>query len=174
MANDLTTGKPMKLIIGLSRQFISDTFVGQNAGAGRMDRVIEGVKANIIITLVCSAVSMAAILIFGDGLVRLFVNDGSAEVIDKAKIYFYVVVGFYPALGLIFVFRNAIQGLGYGLLPMIGGIFELFARTLVVILLAQPFGFLGICFANPVAWISALIPLIPAYYYLIRKLNNTE
>lgn len=148
------------------------TYVGQNTGAGRIDRVKEGVKANIILTMICSVVSMIAVLVFGDWLARLFLTDASGLVVEKAKIYFFAVAGFYPALGLIFVYRNTLQGLGYGLLPMLGGIFELFARGLVVVILARPLGYLGICLANPVAWISALIPLIPAYYYRIKRLNN--
>lgn len=144
------------------------TYVGQNTGAGRLDRVRDGVRANFILTLICSVVSMIAILAFGDVLVKMFVSENSALVIEKADIYFYAVVGFYPALGLIFVYRNALQGLGYGLLPMLGGIFELFARVLVIIVLTKPLGYLGICLANPVAWVSALIPLIPAYYYRMK------
>ncbi len=146
------------------------TYIGQNTGAGRMDRVKAGVKADIILSLICSAFSMVAVLVFGDFLVRLFVNEDSGIVVEKAKIYFYTVAGFYPALGFIYVYRNSLQGLGYGLLPMVGGIFELFARVLVIIVLAKPFGYVGICFASPVAWVSALIPLIPAYYYRINKL----
>ncbi|WMJ90009.1 MATE family efflux transporter [Anaerocolumna sp. MB42-C2] len=148
------------------------TYVGQNTGAGRMDRVKEGVRAGIIITLICSAVSMVAVLVFGDSLIRLFITDNSGGVLEKAKVYFYAVAGFYPALGFIYVYRNSLQGLGYGLLPMLGGVFELFARVLVILILAKPFGYVGICFANPVAWVSALIPLIPAYYYRMKKLNG--
>ncbi len=144
------------------------TFVGQNTGAGRIDRVKEGVKADIIITLLCSAFSVIAVLVFGDVLVRLFVTEDSGMVVEKARVYFYAVAGFYPALGLIYVYRNSLQGLGYGLLPMLGGIFELLARALVIMVLAKPFGYVGICFANPVAWIFALIPLIPAYYRRIK------
>ncbi len=149
------------------------TYTGQNTGAGRIDRVREGVKAGIIITMVCSVVSMIAVLVFGDSLVRLFITEDSSIAVEQSKIYFYAVAGFYPALGLIFVYRNALQGLGYGLLPLLGGIFELIARVLVVIVLSGPFGYVGICFANPVAWIFALIPLIPAYYYRMKRLNNS-
>jgi Na+-driven multidrug efflux pump len=116
---------------------------------------------------------MAAVLIFGDALVKLFVTGNSEVVVDKAKIYFYAVAFFYIPLGLIYVYRNALQGLGYGLLPMLGGIFELFARGLVIVLLAGPLGYFGICLANPVAWVSALIPIIPAYYYRIKKLSSS-
>jgi len=114
-----------------------------------------------------------AVLVFGDVLVRVFVDDKSGMVVEKAKLYFYAVAGFYPALGLIFVYRNTLQGLGYGLLPMLGGIFELFARVLVIVILTKPLGYFGICLANPVAWGSALIPLIPAYYYRMKKMNHT-
>lgn len=145
------------------------TYVGQNTGAGRMDRVKEGVKATIILTIICGIVSMAAVLIFGNSLVKLFISGNNQIVVDKAQIYFYAVAGCYIPLGLIFVYRNSLQGLGYGLLPMLGGIFELFARGLVIILLTKSLGYFGICLANPVAWISALIPIIPAYYYRIRK-----
>lgn len=148
------------------------TYVGQNTGAGKLDRVKEGVRANIILTLICCAFSMICVLFFGDILVKQFVPDNSAMVMDKAKVYFYAVAGFYPALGLIFVYRNSLQGLGYGLLPMMGGIFELFARALVIMILTKPLGYLGICLASPVAWVSALIPIIPAYYYRIKKLNR--
>lgn len=150
------------------------TYVGQNTGAGRMDRVKQGVRADFILTLICSAFSMVAVLIFGDSLVKLFVTEDVNLILQKARIYFNAVAGFYPALGLIFIYRNTLQGLGDGLLPMLGGIFELLARGLVVVLLAKPFGYVGICFANPVAWISALIPIIPTYYYRMKKLGDRK
>lgn len=57
------------------------------------------------------------------------------------------------------------------MVTLLGGIFELVARGLVVIALASPFGYLGICFANPLAWIFALIPLIPAYYRRMKRMK---
>ncbi|SHO47653.1 MATE family efflux transporter [Anaerocolumna xylanovorans] len=150
------------------------TYVGQNTGAGKMHRVKEGVRSTIILTVIFSLVSMVAVLAFGEPLIKLFGAGDNQIVIEKARVSFQVVAGFYIFLGLIFVYRNALQGLGDGLLPMLGGIFELFARWLVVLLLAKRFGYLGICFANPVAWISALIPIIPAYYYRIKKLSKSN
>ncbi len=146
------------------------TFVGQNTGAGRMDRVKEGVRANIILSIICGVFSMIAVLVFGDILVKFFITENSDLVVEKARIYFYAAAGLYIPLGLIFVYRNSLQGLGYGLLPMMGGIFELIARVLVIFLLTKPLGYVGICLAHPVAWASALIPLIPAYYYRMKKL----
>lgn len=56
--------------------------------------------------------------------------------------------------------------MGYGLVPMLGGVFELVARTLIVVLVAGHTTFAGVCLADPAAWIAALIPLIPYYFIL--------
>lgn len=147
------------------------TFVGQNTGAGRMDRVKEGVKADVILTIFASVICMALILLFGDMMIRAFVKEDVEMVLKNARIFFMLVVGFYPMLGMIFVYRNTLQGLGYGFVPMLGGIFELIARIIVISLLAKPYGFVGICWAHPVAWVSALIPLIPVYYFRMKKVK---
>ena len=52
---------------------------------------------------------------------------------------------------------------------MIGGIFELAARALLIKIIGTTYGYAGICFCDPAAWTAALIPLIPLYYYRIRK-----
>ena len=80
----------------------------------------------------------------------------------------------YSILGIsVFVYnfciRNALQGMGYGMVPMLGGVFELVARTLIVVLVAGRTTFAGVCLADPMAWIAALIPLIPYYYYVMGK-----
>ena len=59
--------------------------------------------------------------------------------------------------------------MGYGMVPMLGGVFELVARTLIVVLVAGRTTFAGVCLADPMAWIAALIPLIPNYYYVRGK-----
>ena len=80
---------------------------------------------------------------------------------------------FFPFLGTIFIYRNTLQGLGDGLVPMLGGVFELAARALLVSLLAPVYGFVGICLCDPGAWIAALIPLVPVYMHRMRKLTRT-
>ena len=145
------------------------TYVGQNKGAGRFDRVKEGVFSVQIIVLIASVICGGLILLFGDAATMLFVTEQADEVIEAARQYLHIVIWFYPFLGTIFVYRNALQGLGYGLVPMLGGVFELVARAISASLLAGPFGYTGIIFSDPCAWISALIPLIPVYYYHMKK-----
>ena len=80
----------------------------------------------------------------------------------------------YPFLGSIFLYRNGLQGLGYGLVPMLGGVFELVARSAIVMFVAGKTSFAGVCLADPAAWIAALIPLIPYYIYVMRKWKKNE
>ncbi len=141
------------------------TFTGQNAGANKMDRVRKGVKITVFITLICSVVNIVLMTCFGGGLVRLFVSDVDAELLRVSQQYFNIIAWFYPVLSLIFIYRNVLQGMGNGFVPMLGGVMELVARVVGVVLLAGPLGYVGICITNPLAWIAALIPTVPAYYY---------
>lgn len=113
---------------------------------------------------------MIAIIHFaGPSMVRIFVGSGQAEVLEKSMIYFKTVAWCYPFLGSIFLYRNALQGLGYGLVPMLGGIFELAARFVVVAAVVGAYGYVGVCFSDPAAWLAALIPIVPYYFYRMRK-----
>ena len=67
--------------------------------------------------------------------------DGSqTDVLNASMVYFKTVAWCYPFLGSIFLYRNALQGLGYGLVPMLGGVFELAARFAVVAAVVRPSG----------------------------------
>ena len=102
-------------------------------------------------------------------MMLLFVSASETEVIDVAVIYFHTVFWCYPFLGSIFIYRNTLQGMGYGLVPMLGGVFELVARSAIVMAVAGRTSFAGVCLSDPAAWIAALIPLVPYYIYTMKK-----
>lgn len=111
---------------------------------------------------------------FGKYMTYLFISPSETEVINVAVTYFHTVLWFYPFLGSIFLYRNTLQGMGYGLIPMLGGIFELVARSVIVTLVAGRTSFAGVCMADPAAWIAALVPLLPYYFYIMKKWKNTN
>lgn len=145
------------------------TYVGQNRGAGRIDRVREGVRCTQYMILAWSVIAMILMFFFGKYMTCIFVNSSETDVLAVSVEYFHTVFWCYPFLGSIFLYRNTLQGMGYGLVPMMGGIFELAARTLIVLLVAGHTSFRGVCLADPAAWIAALIPLVPYYIYIMRK-----
>ena len=145
------------------------TYVGQNRGAGKMDRVKQGVNYCWIMLLVWSVIEMLLMYFGGKYFTYLFVSSSQTDVINVSVTYFHTVFWAYPFLCTIFLFRNALQGMGYGLVPMLGGVFELVARTAIVVFVAGKTTFAGVCLADPVAWIAALIPLIPYYFHIMKK-----
>ena len=145
------------------------TYVGQNRGAGKMDRVKKGVIQTQIMILITSVVLMAFVFFFGKYILYAFVKPSETEVLLAGQTYFKTIFWAYPFLGSIFLYRNALQGMGYGMVPMLGGIFELVARAGVVALVAGKVSFTGVCLTDPAAWIAALIPLVPYYFWIMRK-----
>ena len=176
MAGFSAAGKLQNIIVTVFTAFGATvaTYVGQNRGAGKMDRVHKGVRYTQIMVFVWSAVTMVLVYFLGGEMTLLFVSKTETEVLHAAEVYFRTVFWAYPFLGSIFIYRNALQGMGYGLVPMLGGVFELVARSLIVLLVAGRASFTGVCLADPAAWISALIPLIPYYIYVMKKYEKQK
>ena len=147
------------------------TYTGQNMGARRFDRVKKGVSAGFAICMVCSVITGAAVYLFGPYMMKIFASGESGQMIEYGVEYLKISAWFYPPLSLIFLYRNTLQGLGDGLVPMLGGVFELAARFGAILVLAEPFGYTGICFSDPAAWVMALIPLVPVYYCRMKKIT---
>ena len=171
MAGFSAAGKIQNIVsmVAVSMGATIATYVGQNRGAGKMDRVKQGVNYCWIMLFVWSVIEMVLMYFGGKYFTHLFVSPSQTDVINVSVTYFHTVFWAYPFLCTIFLFRNALQGMGYGLVPMLGGVFELVARTAIVVFVAGKTTFVGVCLADPVAWIAALIPLIPYYFHIMKK-----
>ena len=145
------------------------TYSGQNAGAGNFQRIKDGLKKSMLILLGAVVITFLIAKIFGGYATMLFVDGAETEVIRLSERYFSIASWFYFPLASIFIFRNTLQGIGYGVDAMFGGVFELAARGLLIRIIGTSFGYEGICFCDPAAWVAALIPLIPLYYYRMRQ-----
>ena len=86
--------------------------------------------------------------------------------------YILYTVPVYFFLSQIFIYRNACQGMGIGLVPMLAGLIELIMRSGAAILLSEHYGYLGACLASPVSWTCCAIFVFCAYHYFIRILER--
>ncbi|MDQ0643352.1 MATE family efflux transporter [Microbacterium murale] len=145
-------------------------YVAQNFGGRRPDRIRAGVKQATWMALIASLVLGAVLIAFGTHLVRLFVGDGSDEVVELAHLMLVINGATYTLLGVLFVLRGALQGLGQALIPTVTGIVELVMRVGAAVALGAVFGFGGVAASNPLAWIGAVVILIPAYMRAHRAL----
>lgn len=146
------------------------TYTGQNLGAGNYDRIKEGVKKCIKISLVASIIGGILIFIFGKYFVYLFLSEPGPEVIAHATRYLNTIAVFFFPLGILFVFRNTLQGLGDGLVPLLGGVIELVSRSVVALAFSGIYGYAAICLASPLSWVTAAIWLYISYKRRIKTI----
>ena len=163
---------------GLAVAFLSSLglaasmYTAQNLGARRPDRIRRGVVQATVIAIVAALVLGAVLVAFGTQVVRLFIGDGSDEVVHLAWLMLLVNGLSYSALGVLFVLRGALQGLGHTLIPTVTGVIELVARVVAAIVLGALIGYLGVALSNPLAWIGAAALLVPAYVRAHRALAD--
>ena len=79
---------------------------------------------------------------------------------------------FFLPLCTIFIFRNIMQGCGYGFLPMMGGVSELIARLIVSVAAMKLLSYPLACFADPAAWIAAAVFTGISYLFVIKKIGR--
>ena len=146
------------------------TYTAQNYGARALERIKKGVTGAAIIATVCGIVGGFVVITFAKPLVALFVGSGQNEVMSLSKEYLVLNGVFYVILGLLFVYRNALQGIGSSMIAFFGGVWELVMRSLVAFVLVSYLKFAAVCIASPVAWFGATIWLMIAYFVIINRI----
>ena len=173
IASYTASSKVLQLVMQPSVSFgvTIATYAGQNLGAKRLDRIKNGIKIMNKVSVITSLIAGAVLVLFGKYFVMLFIENPSVEIITYAqRVLNYSAVFFIP-LGFIFVYRNVLQGMGESFVPMMAGVAELVARSIVAFTLPKFIGFTGICLADPVAWIAAALPLMITYYKKMKKIE---
>lgn len=147
-------------------------YAGQNVGAGKIERVEKGLKSASLCGFIISAVMMGVVLLFGNQLAMLFLDEGNSQVLRLTNRYLIINVAFYFLLTLVNTVRFTIQGMGYSAFAVFAGVFEMVARSLAGAILVPVFGFAGACVASPLAWLFADAFLIPAFIFCKKRLKR--
>lgn len=113
-------------VAGVSLASAMNSFAGQNIGAGRTDRIRQGLRQTVYISLVLAAIVSAVLVLFGRDLMLLFVQEEDAVLLEQVLTYSYrfllFMAGGLPWLYLLFVHRSTLQGVGDTFVPMLSGI----------------------------------------------------
>ena len=97
------------------------TFTAQNAGAGKLDRVKDGVRKATVLNLIAGLAAAVVVWLFAAPITTWFVDPGETAVIAASVQFLNIEAVFILALGVLFVYRNALQGLGNAVMPLISG-----------------------------------------------------
>ena len=165
------------------------SFCGQNAGANQTKRIKKGVTQALLIVLVEYVVfaGVGLLLTLNGFYLYIFYSPDkiNAQTIHYGNIYLYCDLGLYFILGFLFVFRNALQGVGRALFPFLAGIGELVGRIAVCLILptainggpisteAKPEALIGLAFADPLAWLFAVLLMLYGVVFYIYKRKDT-
>ena len=150
------------------------TYSGQNFGKGDIKRIRQGVKASLEASVVYALAAAAVVcLLLKPALGLFFTGDvDMSSMLPWAKTYIYMSVIFYIPLSSIFVFRNTMQGCGYGFLPMMGGVAELLARLIVALISMAVGSYALACFCDPAAWIAAAVFTGVSYLFVMKDIRR--
>jgi Na+-driven multidrug efflux pump len=150
------------------------TFSAQNWGANLLSRIRKGVKYSVIISTVISICGFLLVRKIGQNMISLFIDNGDEFIIQTGKKYLVISTQFYIFLGFIFIFRNAVQGMGKPIVPLCSSIIELLTRSFAAIYLAKNMGYTGIFYASPISWTSAGLFVLCGYFYYIHKFSKEK
>lgn len=146
------------------------TYCAQNRGINDLDRIKRGVKDANIMSGIYAVLVYGLVYLILPYAIRLFVTENVDLVYGYARTYIIICGMFFIPLGMIFIFRNALQGCGFGFMPMMGGVVELASRCVAAFAAAKLLSYEGVCLANASAWLTAGIFLWIAYHVLMKKM----
>ena len=151
------------------------TYVGQNLGAQKLDRIKTGMSWATAVAVGTSALIAAVMLTFGKTIVGAFISGTPTEVAEATKAgytYLSIMSICLPILYILHVTRSAVQGMGNTVLPMVSGIAEFVMRTGGVLLLPALMGENGIFVAEVLAWFGADLILVPSFFITFRRISR--
>ncbi|MDO4976950.1 MAG: MATE family efflux transporter [Eubacteriales bacterium] len=149
------------------------TYAGQNVGAKKIDRIGQGLRFAVISGCIYSIVIFVIMFFTAKYCMLLFIKPNETQIIADAALYCIISALFYPFLVLVNTVRYTIQGMGYSTFAVIAGVLEMFARSFVGVSLIPIFGYVASCFSSPFAWIFADLFLVPAFFHVKKKNNET-
>lgn len=148
------------------------TYCGQNLGAGKYNRIFKGMKYAFFLSAGAAILAAGVCSLGGPYIISWFISNPTEEIYAYAMQYLYIISIYMLPLAWIFTYRNALQGLNRGFIPMLSGGVELICRYIVILLCAEPFGYKGICYADPITWIVTGLLLIVTYFLWKRKVQQ--
>ena len=136
-------------VVAISFGYAITTFVSQNYGAKKYQRMKSGVfQANILSVFI------------------------SIVILKYAYDYLFTMAVCLPVLYILYSYRSALQGMENTIIPMVSGIVELITRVSAALILPHYMGVYGIYLAEVLAWTAAAIMLYIFYHKDLHQLDK--
>ena len=136
------------------------TYCGQNLGAGETGRVKRGIGIAILYTCIWCTLAVVASYTIGGQLVYLVTGSRNETVLLNATNYLKFNTLFYYVTAVICVLRNAMQGLGEHITPLVSSSLEMLGKIVIAATLVPWLGYTGVIVAEPLVWFIMVVPLL--------------
>ncbi|MDD6728309.1 MAG: MATE family efflux transporter [Eubacteriales bacterium] len=146
------------------------TFVGQNFGAGKVNRIKEGIKYSLIYGFIWSVVSFFVLFFFGGQLAGLVTGSESQLVFENTQMYLRINAPFYFVLSILFTLRFSIQSIDRKVPPLISSSMELLCKICASLIFIPLWGYFGACIAEPLSWFMGAVYLSIVFSKAIKNL----
>lgn len=157
------------MLPALTAGFAVSAFISQNYGAGKMDRIKQGVRVCVVISFISYILLGSVMFFLPKQLAGFMLNE--TETITLTVQYLKICGVGLILLNLLFIYRNVVQGMGHPFIPMLSGIAEMVSRIPVIILLLPSIGFKATAYAECFAWMGALLLNIVGVARYIYRTN---
>ena len=148
------------------------TFVSQNYGAGKKERIKQGISASIFLGTIWSVLVLMIVLAAGQKLIYALTGSTDAAVVGISMKYLYWNVPFYTVLNILLIMRNCLQALGNKKLPVVASIVELIGKFAGALLLSHMIGYLGICLTEPITWLICVPIVLAGFVQKLQQISN--
>ncbi len=148
------------------------TYVGQNYGAGKPERVWQGIKSSSLMMAIYAVFTFVVLMLFSRQILYMFVDPSETEILKDATLFLHVAATFFPLVGVLCILRYSIQGAGFTNLAMFSGVAEMIARILVSLIAVPIWGYVAVCFGDSTAWLFADLFLVPAFWYVYKQIKK--
>lgn len=149
------------------------TFVSQNLGAGRIDRIKKSIKYGLLVGYIWSTIAVLAAYLFGEQLVMLIAPADNRAIIDTAVNYLKINIPFYYALTTLLSLRCTLQGLGNSVVPIGASLVEMVWKIVTVVAIIPVCGYLGVCISEPIIWVASGILVSIIAVTTIKRLKKS-
>ncbi|MDO4467648.1 MAG: MATE family efflux transporter [Bacillota bacterium] len=148
----------------MSMAVACSTFVGQNRGANQPKRIRKCLKICYLYDIVMAAIITVLIYFVAPSLVKFVSGSNSTVVLSNGAMYLRVVGPFYAVLGVLIQSRNALQGIGKKIVPLISSVIEFVGKVIFVLVFIPKFQYMAVVFCEPVIWCVMTIQLLYSLY----------
>lgn len=139
------------------------TYVSQNWGAGKTERIKKGMKDVFLMETVWSAAAWGLVLLFGQAMIRLTTGTDNPLILDNAWMNLQINLPLFIPLGILVSLRTCMQGMGCKIAPVVSSLLELLIKIAAAFFVVPLWGYFGASLAEPSTWVVCVLFLIVVF-----------